>query len=100
MTGIIQGLVDNGSGPVVLVGHSLGGVVTLNAIGETNPGDLQGAAAFHRRPGSDRRDPVQPSGDGPRFRLGIEGGLLCGRFGRAVCGCRQPAYPPTSLRRC
>lgn len=33
---IIDGLVANGSGPVVLIGHSLGGV-TLNALGESSP---------------------------------------------------------------
>ena len=36
VTEIIQGLVDAGSGPVVLVGHSVGGA-TLNAVGEANP---------------------------------------------------------------
>jgi pimeloyl-ACP methyl ester carboxylesterase len=33
---IIEGLVDNGSGPVILVGHSLGGV-TLNAVAQAQP---------------------------------------------------------------
>ncbi|WP_051888226.1 alpha/beta fold hydrolase [Caballeronia sordidicola] len=33
---IINGLVSNGSGPVILVGHSLGGV-TLNAVAEAQP---------------------------------------------------------------
>jgi len=33
---IINGLVYNGSGPVILVGHSLGGV-TLNAVAEAQP---------------------------------------------------------------
>lgn len=36
VTEIIQGLVDAGSGPVTLVGHSLGGV-TLHAVAEANP---------------------------------------------------------------
>lgn len=36
VTAVIEGLAASGSGPVVLVGHSLGGV-TLNAIGETSP---------------------------------------------------------------
>lgn len=36
VTAILRGLVDAGSGPVVLVGHSLGGV-TLNLIAETDP---------------------------------------------------------------
>jgi pimeloyl-ACP methyl ester carboxylesterase len=33
---VVDGLVANGSGPVVLIGHSLGGV-TLNSLGETSP---------------------------------------------------------------
>lgn len=33
---VVNGLVANGSGPVVLVGHSLGGV-TLNSLGESSP---------------------------------------------------------------
>ncbi|WP_395065399.1 alpha/beta hydrolase [Paraburkholderia silvatlantica] len=33
---IIRGLVSNGNGPVILVGHSLGGV-TLNAVAEAQP---------------------------------------------------------------
>jgi len=36
VTTIIEGLVAGGSGPVVLVGHSLGGV-TLNLVGESSP---------------------------------------------------------------
>lgn len=36
VTKIVEGLIANGSGPVVLVGHSLGGV-TLNRIGEMSP---------------------------------------------------------------
>ena len=36
VTKVVEGLVANGSGPVVLVGHSLGGV-TLNRIGEMSP---------------------------------------------------------------
>lgn len=36
VTKLIEGLAANGSGPVVLVGHSLGGV-TLNRIGEMSP---------------------------------------------------------------
>ena len=36
VTAMIAGLVAKGSGPVVLVGHSLGGV-TLNRIGEASP---------------------------------------------------------------
>jgi pimeloyl-ACP methyl ester carboxylesterase len=34
--GVISGLAHNGSGPVILVGHSLGGV-TLNAVAEAQP---------------------------------------------------------------
>ncbi|BEU21200.1 alpha/beta fold hydrolase [Paraburkholderia terrae] len=34
--GVIRGLVENGTGPVILVGHSLGGV-TLNAVAEAQP---------------------------------------------------------------
>ncbi|HSV46620.1 MAG TPA: alpha/beta fold hydrolase, partial [Ramlibacter sp.] len=33
---VIRGLVADGSGPVILVGHSLGGA-TLSAVGETDP---------------------------------------------------------------
>lgn len=36
ITDLLRGLVDNGSGPVVLVGHSLGGA-TLNVVGEAMP---------------------------------------------------------------